>query len=475
MLAKQGVCTKSKNAYEPPKPNSLPSEVNMKKPFVFLLLTAIVCALATAQRKPILEFELYRLEPTKTPPKQTLALHEPPIGTYLGAYVEQEPDIGLNKMFRITFLLNNNHAIYFRYHRLIRPEEATEIRPIFPDKFVAAAHNSGAAVHLAYEPAIPMREITEEIVRPFAEAARDSETPIFLRFASEFNDLGNEWSRDSKLYIEKFRLVSKVMREVAPNVAMVWSPMAYRLNVIDSYYPGKEYVDWVGVNFYNTIFVNGDPKQPGWAVHPLNLLEPIYKKYSQQHPIQISEYAAAHHVGSDTRDFSEFAIAKMRALYYGVMLKYPRVKNINYFSVDTINDDPKPNKRSAARLSNYSLLDNEVMRKVYVELFKQPHFLQFVLREGEQLEKLPDTPRPFPRLISKKAGLVRGASWVYAEFPITKVEYLLNNKPLSSSNALPFEFQFDPSKLSGSQTLNIRARDKAGKVFLERTVKFDVQ
>lgn len=436
---------------------------------------AALGALSTAQRKPLLEFELFKLEPSRPVAGQSLALFEPPVGAYLGAYVEQEPDIGLNKMFRISSLLKNNHAIYFRYHRLIRPEDATLERPIFPERFVAAAHNSGAAVHLAYEPAVPLREITEAMVRPFAEAARESDTPIFLRFASEFNDPGNEWSRDPQLYIEKFRMVSRVMREVAPNVAMVWCPMAYRLSAIDAYYPGKAYVDWVGVNLYNTIFVNGDQTQSGWGVNPLNLLDPIYRKYSKDHPIQISEYAAAHHVGSDSRDFSEFAVQKMRSLYYGVMLKYPRVKNINYFSVDTINDDPKPNKRNAARLSNYSLLDNATVRKAYTELFKQPYFLQFVLRPEETLEKMPDTAKPFPRVIQRTAGLISGASWIYAEFPIAKLEYSLNNKPLSSSTALPFSFTLDPSKLGlGSQTLTIKARDKTGRMFLERSVRFDV-
>jgi hypothetical protein len=148
------------------------------------LLSIMACTLiaasalsATAAPNPI-EFQLFKLEPAPPSPNFSGALFEPPVGLYLGAYVEQEPDIGLNQMFKLTYVLKNNHAIYFRYHTLLRSaEDATAWKPIFPTQFAYVAKNSGAGIHLALEPAknLPLEAITENVIRPFAEAARDAE------------------------------------------------------------------------------------------------------------------------------------------------------------------------------------------------------------------------------------------------------------------------------------------------------------
>jgi hypothetical protein len=453
----------------------------LRTPYRSLLTVSVIFVAAfsaTAAPNPI-EFQLFKLEPAQPSPNFSGALFEPPVGLYLGAYVEQEPDIGQNQMFKLTYVLKNNHAIYFRYHTLLRnAEDATAWKPIFPTQFAYVAKNSGAGIHLALEPAknLPLEAITEDVIRPFAEAARDADVPVFVRFASEFNDLGNPWSKNPGLYKKTFQLVSRVMHEIAPNVAMVWTPMAYRLQVIDQFYPGKEYVDWVGVNFYNTILVNGDANQPGNRINPLELLDPIYRKYSAVHPIQISEYAAAHHLKSQgEKDYSAFAIQKMRMLYYGVMLKYPRVKNINWFSVDTINDDPKPYPKPDSRLSNYSLLDSESLRGAYQQLFSEPYFLQFVLRPGETLETMPEVSRVFPRAVSSAMDL-KGASWVNAgATEITRVDYLLDGKALSSADKLPYRFTVPTSSLKpGSHKLRVIVRSK-NKILLERDQVFAVQ
>lgn len=424
------------------------------------------------------EFSLYTLEPAQPDPNQKLAKFEPPVGVYLGAYVEEEGEIGQNKMFRMTFVFGGNHAVYFRYHFLVQPGTETENRPLFQDKFVYVARNSAAAVHIALEPKVPLSEITEDTIRPFAEAARDAEIPIFVRFASEFNDRNNPWSGNPKLYIDKWRLVTKVFREVAPNVAMVWSAQALPTSVIDQYYPGKDWVDWVGVTTYSTIFVNGDPKQPGDRINPLDRLDYIYQRYSKDHPIQVSEYAAEHKNGAlGDKDFSELAATKMRMMYWGVYMRYPRVKNINWFSSDTTQDHPRYNQMPPARRRNYSLIESPLLVNTYKEFMQNPYFLQYTLRPGETLETLPDVPKPFPKSLWRSDKPIKGVAWIKIYEPyIAKVEYRLNRKLIGSPTVLPYGFEITPESLvSGINHLQVTAFDHAGKVLLQREVVFNVQ
>jgi hypothetical protein len=95
--------------------------------------------------------------------------------------------------------------------------------------------------------------------------------------------------------VEKFRLVTKVMREEAPNVAMVWTPFAEPTRTIASFYPGDDFVDWVGVNVYSVYVNNGDPLRPAWQRDPLDFLRYIYTTYASRKPVHISEFAATLH------------------------------------------------------------------------------------------------------------------------------------------------------------------------------------
>ena len=100
------------------------------------------------------------------------------------------------------------------------------------------------ALHLALEPGMPLGQISDGIIKRFAQQAKAADLPIFVRFASEMNDLHNDWARDPALYRKTFRRVADILHQDAPNVAMVWMPMPGDLNVIQEYYPGPDAVDW---------------------------------------------------------------------------------------------------------------------------------------------------------------------------------------------------------------------------------------
>lgn len=286
---------------------------------------------------------------------------EPATGCYIGAYIEL--DSNLNGDVRaFETLVGKPHATYFRYVGYGQP---------FPFEWVRELHDAGVVPHIALEPNHGLDMVRDnDYLRGWAEAAGHTGVPIFLRYASEMNGTWQAYSGDPRAYIDKWRLVHRVMKAAAPNVAMVWCPFATPRATIADYYPGDEYVDWVGVNIYSVVHQDGDLSKPP-SEDPLSLLSYVYNLYAERKPIAICEYASTHYCRAEARDTTDFAIEKMTRLYSALPDRFPRVKMINWFSVDAISDGLADN--------NYCLSGNPRVLDAYRGLVASPHFVSRVV------------------------------------------------------------------------------------------------
>jgi hypothetical protein len=290
-------------------------------------------------------------------PAAPLAPWEPASGCYIGAYVDREKNCrgDIDGFERLT---GRKHASYFRYVGYGEP---------FPYAWVADLQRRRAAAHIAWEPNHGLDEVKDDdYLRGWAEAARRSGAPIFLRYASEMNGTWQAYSGDAERYKEKWRIVYRVMHEVAPNVAMVWCPFSMPRRTIEPYYPGDETVDWVGVNIYSVHHHDGDPNRPG-GEDPRDELQYVYDLYAARKPIQISEFGATHFCGACNTWVPSFAVLRAQELYRNLRTRFPRVKMINWFSVDTIGEGLAAN--------NYSVTENPTLLASYHELIADPYFL----------------------------------------------------------------------------------------------------
>jgi tetratricopeptide (TPR) repeat protein len=413
------------------------------------------------------EGEFYLLDKAE-PLNVKLAKLEPRSGMLLGSYVDET---GINKRDgRINTMehVGIGFAVYFRYFDLIDPRNATFEKPFFPTRFAAAIKRTGAAMHLALEPKMPLARVSVGLITAFAKEAARSGVPIYLRFAAEFNDPANEWSHDAKLYIKKYQMVHDIMAEYAPNVAMVWMPMASRLEVIDQYFPGDAYVDWVGLSLYSLPFVNGNTRDSGERLSPLDAIKNVYAKYATRHPIQISEYASSHRtLAAPKTDFAVFAKTKLRMLFWGAYLKYPRLKNINWLDLDMIDGKYVATSRRLERRNDYRLFVPG-KREAYSELFFEPYFLpRYDL--GSSIKR----PIAMPEIL-KLYGILRLGAWVKTFEPyIAKVNFLLDGKFISSGDRLPYQFEIDTNTIkAGQHRLELLAFDARGKKLISRQKVF---
>jgi len=426
----------------------------------------IQAALVLEQRSNNLRSELQVFvlrEVSRIPPAgKQLALYEPPAGLYFGAYVEQDRNIGRNNQAHFNTLSGRTHAVFFNYHPYGMP---------FPHNWARIAREAGAAIHIALEPERGLSFVQDnEYLRQFARQAYAAQVPVFLRFASEMNGNWVAWHGNPRLYIEKWRLVTRVMREEAPNVAMVWTPNSVPIHNINDYYPGDDYVDWVGVNLYSVAYFDGDRNRPAYHVNPLDLIRPIYDMYADRKPIQMSEFGATHFTAATNQDVTDFALTKMRQLYHGVNMLMPRVKNINWFSMNTIAKAQDPSRR----LNNFSLTENTRLMNAYRDMLGYPYFLERVANGPFAAD--PETvsvPVPLSEAVVLE-GMITLQSWakIYDPF-ISRVEYRLNGKLIAGPQTLPYSITIDTGKLTnGRQLLAVTIYCSQGKPFVTRNMSF---
>ena len=185
---------------------------------------------------------------------------------------------------------------------------------------------------------------------------------IFLRFAHEMNDpYRYPWGPQNNVpedFIAAWKHVVDRFRAVgADNVIWIWSPHpAYKM--FDEYYPGEDYVDWIGVGTLN--YGTVAPWSQWWTFDEIFAKHyELLAKYNK--PIIISEFGSLA-VGGDRAEWFNEALNDFPK-------RYPGVKSLVFFhcssdattTYQTLNwyfkDDPeilKIVKRTTSAWPNYS-------------------------------------------------------------------------------------------------------------------------
>lgn len=335
---------------------------------------AIDAAIIKEQRAAQLETDVRLFIDSKAPTTKSstrLARLEPQNGCYLGAFIDRDDALGErffdenwqshSKIEKWTQLVGKPHASYFMYLKYGQK---------FPRRWVEHLKANGAIPHIAWEPSDLNAVRDDEYLRDFARQMARCNWPVFVRFACEMNGSWTPYHGNPALYREKFRLVHRVLHEEAPLCATIWCVGNPPLKNIAAYYPGDDGCDWVGVNFYSVPFHENKANRPAFDENPLALLDPIYKSFAARKPIAICEYAASHRAALDRVSRPDFAREKLALLYGALPRLYPRVKLVDWFSMNSMRY-PAPGKT----LNDYSLGGNNRVLDTYRQAISEPFFL----------------------------------------------------------------------------------------------------
>jgi mannan endo-1,4-beta-mannosidase len=253
-------------------------------------------------------------------------------GTAIGAYVD-----GLGNLAAFQASIGKNLAVVLWYVPWTEP---------FPAADAATVNANGSVPLITWEPAIAGHAGTleaiaagsyEAYVRSFLQAAKDWGRPVLLRFAHEMNGNWYPWdgvhnggTEGAARYKRAWKYIYNVRESVgAGNVSLVWCPNntdqpGDLWNNLAAYFPGDQYVDWVGMDGYNW---GGTAWQSFDAVFSdaYSVLTALSAK-----PLMIGEFACAEE-GGDKAAWISDAFLKMRT-------GYPRVKLFCWFNINKERD-----------------------------------------------------------------------------------------------------------------------------------------
>jgi hypothetical protein len=188
----------------------------------------------------------------------------------------------------------------------------------WPDERVLADHRSGR-LSLVTWMGTDLASIAsgryDPLIRARARAVRALGFPIFLRPMHEMNGTWYPWCCDPENYRAAWRRIHSIFEdEGADNVAWVWSPTA-SVGGWRDYYPGDDYVDWIGASVYNW----GSTREPRTWRPLAQILGPFYADFrDEDKPIMLAEVGSVEQGG----DKGAWVVAGSMALKAG----FPAVK-----------------------------------------------------------------------------------------------------------------------------------------------------
>ncbi len=165
---------------------------------------------------------------------------------------------------------------------------------------------------------------------------------VLLIFGKEFNIDDNFLDED--VFINAFRFVADYAH-TKQNIAMVWAPndtggLDTRLR---DFYPGDEYIDWIGCSLYSMPYFQGNPYAPedsnvGFIMGPYanpvmraKVIAEFMEDYNIKKPVFITEGGVGYE-SPDGEDFTEWAMQQLRRYYGEIVRRYPQFKCIVSFN-----------------------------------------------------------------------------------------------------------------------------------------------
>ncbi len=186
----------------------------------------------------------------------------------------------------------------------------------------------------------------DDYIDRFAEAAKTFDREVLIRFLHEFNGNWYVWSGNKngqgnggpeKVVAVWRYVVDRFNAKGADKVRWLWvphgpstdrSPEAW--NDVSNYWPGGEYVDWIGLDGYNFY-----PKDPWGGTRPLrdfdNCFRALYDSCAVlgDHPMMIAEFGTGEF---QSGDFDK--AAWITDAFNKIKIEYPRIKIFTWFNIN---------------------------------------------------------------------------------------------------------------------------------------------
>ena len=293
----------------------------------------------------------------------------------------------------------------------------------------------------------------EEYIRETLDNLQKYHKPMIIRIGAEMNvsQLGDA----PAAFVNAFRMMADIVHEY-PDFAVMWSPndMCALNKPFEYYWPGDEYVDWIGVSAFmkkhfladttmdrdgHVYFMTGDF---AYTTNTLKNITDFMERNGIEKPLAISEGGVVTELNyANGGEINEWAKSRLGNMYWYAAMRYPQLKIINYFN---------------------HKMEEEVQ---YFNLHDKPQFLQQIneaLSNGQYCKTANDLPEfTFAKIDGREFEQSLIPLYTYAYLPeetIEKVEYILDGETtLNTGTEIPYKYNMTTEYLpEGEHTLTVR-------------------
>ncbi len=281
--------------------------------------------------------------------------------------------------------------------------------------------------------------------------------PTIVRFGAEMNIgyLGDSPSA----YVKAFRKIANIIHNDYPNFAVMWSPNDN--GSLDRqfwyYYPGDEYVDWIGVSsfskkdFLTSLLFEDDSEvitsreaqiyftlgDFGYTTNSLKYITNFMTKNNIKKPLAISEGGVVTRLSYPTSGFDDkWGETRIRNMYWYAAMRYPELKSIVYFNHDMDTEvigfylEYKPNYQT--------IMEDAIQNGPYMLKYNEkPKFTFVKANNGRVYNSNYDIP-------------IYG--YVYQPEQYTNyVEYILDGKVIDTQTQIPYKTIINSNTISNGK------------------------
>lgn len=265
---------------------------------------------------------------------------------YIGIFAPQNDDgiTSITNVNEVSKQINENFDIISFYIPWVK-----EIESNFPQLLIDSVYLQKSIPMITWEPWLntftgeidPGKHVYELIeegyfdnyILSFSEKLKKLERPVFLRFAHEFDNPFYPWFikggdaalKFKRAWIHTYELFKN---NEANNVIWIWNP--WKPENVASFYPGREYVDWFGVNILNY----GDLNEDGEWHDFKSLYEPFHTEFLNlpYTPVIVSEFGTLKDMPNQMKWIED--------AFVSIVNDFEEIKSVVYFNSKVDNNWP---------------------------------------------------------------------------------------------------------------------------------------
>lgn len=367
-------------------------------------------------------------------------LYEPLAGIYFGASYEddnniQKEDDSRYEITEINNVYNKKNSAYLMH---LNFGDSIETIATALDQ----ADNADVAVVLVWETDTTYADMSahKTYIQETIEHLRWLDVPVFLSYGARMN---NNNIADGPSYVKDYRYVANIARDVASDIALVWTVDDENTVDIDSYYPGDAYVDWIGISSFI---------EPGDDA--LASIGDIVYRYGNYKPVMLTEVGTARYNRRTGKAMDEWAIAELGRLHVYAPIMYPQIKGIFV--------------RNSTYTGNtsylYDMYGSEDVVDAYNDIVKSDVFLSDLTQSGDSRLALIDS-RKDPAVNFEGTSAEIYTVIDNQELARLEVRYYLDDRKVEAVEEAPYKHRLQVTGVTDEKhTLTVKVYDGSTQV-----------